>query len=563
MRMADLKVGTRIIGGAVVAISVLGGTAIFLVTRLGVLGALRDDGVRRQRAAVEMTAIDNRVDHVYQVAADAIINRELRKSAAEFARVKADTEKDIARTKELADHEHERAAAEEFARRYRRYLETIERSLFPLLERDQALDPQSPGYQQAKLKDLEEIQRLDGQIDQERDAVDEPVAVLIRSLDQETADSTKQFDSTRDRMASMAILLVASGVVLSLGIMLWATLSITRPLASIVSATNQLAQGNYGLELAAGSEDEIGRVVNALVHLMERQRQVISEVRSGANGLSSAAAQVSSTAQTLSQGTSEQAAAVEQTTSGLEQISASIEQNAENSRQMEQMASKGARDADESGRVVNETVEAMRTITDKITIIEEIAYQTNLLALNAAIEAARAGEHGKGFAVVATEVRKLAERSQTAAKEISGLAAGSVRVAERSGDLLGELVPSIRKTADLVQEVAAASKEQAGGVAQMNKAMAQVDQVTQRSASGAEELSATAEELAAQAETLQQLVAFFRFGNGDLAHQLPQASGTHAIAPQMLAPAPPARSSAALPPRRAPAQHADHDFTRF
>jgi methyl-accepting chemotaxis protein len=174
------------------------------------------------------------------------------------------------------------------------------------------------------------------------------------------------------------------------------------------------------------------------------------------------------------------------------------------------MALQGSSDASESGKSVGDTVEAMKEIAEKISIIEEIAYQTNLLALNAAIEAARAGEHGKGFAVVATEVRKLAERSQSAAKEIGGLAGSSVRVAERSGKLLADLVPAIKKTADLVQEVAAASTEQAAGVSQINRALLSVDQVTQRNASASEELASTAEEMSAQAESLQQLVSFFR-----------------------------------------------------
>jgi methyl-accepting chemotaxis protein len=255
---------------------------------------------------------------------------------------------------------------------------------------------------------------------------------------------------------------------------------------------------------------------------------VIAEVRAGASALSAASAQVASASQSLSQGTSEQAASVEETSASLEQMNASITQNAAASRRTEQVALAGARDAEESGRTVAEAMGAMRQIAGKVSIIEEIAYQTNLLALNAAIEAARAGDHGKGFAVVATEVRKLAERSQAAAREIDALATSSTEVAERSGRLLGGLVPAIRNTAELVQEVAAASQEQAAGVTEINKAMSQVDQVTQRNASAAEELASTAEEMASQAESLQSVVRFFRL-EGDAARAAAEA------------PAPPAR----------------------
>jgi methyl-accepting chemotaxis protein len=244
-------------------------------------------------------------------------------------------------------------------------------------------------------------------------------------------------------------------------------------------------------------------------------------------------------------------------------MSASITKNAENSRSMEQMALQGSHDAAESGKSVGDTVTAMKDIAEKISIIEEIAYQTNLLALNAAIEAARAGEHGKGFAVVATEVRKLAERSQSAAREIGGLAGSSVRVAERSGKLLADLVPAIKKTADLVQEVAAASTEQAAGVSQINRALLAVDQVTQRNASASEELASTAEEMSAQAESLQQLVAFFRVDMAEAA----------AIQSAAARPAPKASAQAPFKPAYVPTSKNGHgrelavagngDFTRF
>ena len=364
------------------------------------------------------------------------------------------------------------------------------------------------------------------------------LAKLIETQNRLGEAKRAQVNAEASSSLQRIVLLLLVAITIGLSFAFLATRSITQPVNAMLSHFAELTQGNLTRRIAVSSTDEIGRMGQSINTFLEKLEKIIIDVKGGANSISSAAQQVSSSSSSLSQGTSEQAASVEETTSSLEEMSASITQNSDNSKQMETAAAKGASEAEESAKAVKQTVEAMKAITDKINIIDEIAYQTNLLALNAAIEAARAGEHGRGFAVVATEVRKLAERSQAAAKEISGLAANSVEVAENSGTLLDELVPSILKTAELVQEVTSASREQASGVNQINRAMAQVDQVTQRNASSAEELSSTAEEMASQAEALTQLMAFFRTGLGAepgisfLRQRGVQTAGSHQSAPR-------------------------------
>ena len=361
-------------------------------------------------------------------------------------------------------------------------------------------------------------------------------------------------------VAAVVFLLALGGAAVAATLV---TRAVTRQLGGepeyAVDVARKVAAGDLTLSITAGDHDD-SSLLAALKSVVERLAQVVGEVRTSAGGLSAAADQVNATAQSVSQGTSEQAASVEETTSSLEQMSASITQNAENSRQTEQMAAKGARDAQESGKAVTQTVEAMKSIADKISIVGEIAYQTNLLALNAAIEAARAGEHGKGFAVVATEVRKLAEREPDGGQ--GDLRAGAVERRPR-----GEDRPAAHRSRALHPQDGRAgagrdrrSAEQSAGVSQLNKAMGEVDQVTQRNASASEELSSTSEEMAAQAAALKEQVAYFQLP-GDGRPTGPGAGHARSPSRTLVRAAPCERGQRERPD---PAyRHRDQDYVRF
>nr|CRH05659.1 putative bifunctional Nitrate/nitrite sensing protein NIT, Methyl-accepting chemotaxis protein [Candidatus Magnetococcus massalia] len=276
----------------------------------------------------------------------------------------------------------------------------------------------------------------------------------------------------------------------------------------VMVVAEQVSQGD--LTVRFDTNREMRGIYGRMYHMVEQLQQIIHSVSMVSNNVVGISSQVSDRSYEVSEGTSQQAASIEQTSSAMEQMSANIQKNTENAVSTEKLSLQAAAKAGESGRSVEETVTAMKAIAEKISVIEEIARQTNLLALNAAIEAARAGEHGKGFAVVAAEVRKLAERSQGAAGEITGIANSSVEVAEKAGQLLGDLVPDIEQTAELVQSIATASQEQSQGASQINMAIQQLDQVIQQNAGLASSMSEAARELSGEAQSLQSTITFFR-----------------------------------------------------
>jgi PAS domain S-box-containing protein len=349
-----------------------------------------------------------------------------------------------------------------------------------------------------------------------------PVETGIDALSQLQLDVAKQeYESAQIRFQQsrlVSIILLVSGLLLSIVIATLLIRGISRSLSAMKQFAETLAKGDLTAHIDLDTSDEIAEVALAIDGMRDQLAGVVKQVRINSDALGNASQEISSTAQTISQSTIEQAAGVEETTASIEELSASVRVNADNAKLTSDMAAAAAAEAESGGQAVARTVDAMKEIADKISLIEDIAYKTNLLSLNAAIEAALAGEHGKGFTVVAAEVRKLAENSRLTAQEVNSLAKSSVKIAEDAGVLLAQMVPNIQKTADLVEEITASSEEQAQGIGQISEAVSQLDRAAQQNASGSEQLAATAEELNGQALQLQQLMAFFRVENSRIAH---------------------------------------------
>lgn len=426
----------------------------------------------------------------------------------------------------------------------------------------------SQKYRQALIEFLENfkaIQELNSKRIEAANAVQQSAADTARAGMAATQDVANGAVTSLSSASTVMIGGLAVSLLFGIALAFFLTRAITGPVIKGVTFAKGMAEGDFTRTLDIDQKDEIGVLAASLNEMVGKLRDVVAEIQSASENVASGSEELSASAQSMSQGATEQAASVEEISSSMEQMSANIKQNAENAQQTQSIAVKAAQDARNGGEAVISAVAAMKNIAEKISIIEEIARQTNLLALNAAIEAARAGEHGKGFAVVAAEVRKLAERSGSAAAEISELSASSVQVAEQAGSMLTKMVPDIQRTADLVQEIAAASQEQNSGSSQINKAIQQLDQVVQQNASASEEMASTSEELSSQAEQLQSTMAFFRVaGVGQRqvrrAKALPSGLGTRPASRPAPRPAPANKGGVGI---NLDADAKDDDFERF
>lgn len=496
--MKNLRISLKLIVSFTIVIGLFVMVSVYQLTQQNKLAKLQDDGAVRASGVVMAKEVESMGAKLYQVVADAIINRDLSNSQRAWDDTKADFNKDISDLDKIVDTEAEKDLLKEAKTHVDGLIALYENEMLPLLKTDGA---------------MEVIRKIDAKFDEKLVGLAAPINKLVESIEAENSVADKVFDSTTTSVFSVSIIVNIITIAIAIIFTYVLVNLIAKPLKLGVDFAKEISEGNLMVTLDVDQKDEVGILADALKEMVAKLKDIISNVIAGADNIASASQQMSSTSQELSQGANEQAASVEEVSSTMEQMTSNIEQNSQNATHTEKISLTTYQGMQDVVTRSSNAVDANRIIADKIKIINDIAFQTNILALNAAVEAARAGEHGRGFAVVAAEVRKLAERSKFAADEIVSLSIKSLDLSDGAGKKLGELLPDIEKTTKMVQEISAASNEQNNGTLQINGAVNQLNSVSQQNAAASEELSTSAEELSSQAEQLKDLVSFFRVDN--------------------------------------------------
>ncbi len=496
--MNNMKIGTRLASGFLFILIIISGAfGLVLFETLEIRKeskTIRDESVPFALLAEKMSGD---VNAVQQFLTDASLTheREAVREAMEFAGHVREGSDQFLRMFSDEHNQAEMKRVDDIRKNFEKFLVTGQKMVEAYIERGK-----------------EEGDTLMEAFDKDADNLRKALEPLRESQLTEVRNKLVHAVETTETLESWLIGIAGFTLLATLLIALLLTRGITKPLHGCLNLLERFAEGDLTIRCDLIRKDEMGQLSHTISTTAERLRTVMQDIHNAASQVTSGSQEISDAAQNLSQGASEQAASIEETSASMEEMAKNIRQNTDHAHTTHTLAQKTAREAANGGEAVAEAVNAMREIAARIGIIEEIARQTNLLALNAAIEAARAGEQGKGFAVVAAEVRKLAERSQTAASEIGQLSSSSVSVAERAGAIIHELVPDILKTSELIQEINAASQEQSQKALEINQSIQRLDQVIQQNAGASEELAATSEELNAQAELMRQSIAFFNLG---------------------------------------------------
>jgi len=480
------------------------GSGLYLIGKVRIGGELYNTIKNNQNALEKIAKLSAKLNH-YRADVSIIIDEKnqdrVEQTKSKLDSLKAEINSGFTEVLGIMATEEKKIAIQDAQTTWSEFLTTVETDMLPAIMRGDRMTARqmATGVQEQR------YDRFNDQIDS---------MVMMTGMENEELEANAVAVVKRTLLVAVTV----SAAIFLIILLLIVTIggSILNPVMQIATISKQISQGDLRAEMLKNvfeTKDEIGELSAATNKMVTDLSALIRRIRETAQKTVMSAKQIAAGTAMMSQGSTEQAASAEEVSSSVEEMNATIRQNAENATQTEKIAQSSATDAIESGKAVSEAVVAMKDIASRISIIEEIARQTNLLALNAAIEAARAGEHGRGFAVVAAEVRRLAERSQTAAAEIGKLSAVTMVVAERAGKMLGQLVPDIQQTAALVQEISAASREQAGGTGQIGSAIEQLNNVIQQNAGASEQIASTAQELSAAAEQLEQMVALFKLSD--------------------------------------------------